>query len=188
MWLLRVSLRARSRHQFCRVVAVRGSVRDPLSVTELPDDDREYWERVRITLIAIHDEDQAMIPLGSFSLASDLDDPAFHSPRALYRTQQFEILLEMIVCADEDELKLNSLELSVEIHHTAGSARIERWIDDLTKQQVEYLLTYLAGSTRPHTLAAFRDWYDRAVDRQRGVGVRLLGCWSQPREGEFTRK
>ena len=146
----------------------QSAIRDGSSVTELPDDDREYWERVQITLIAIRDEDQAMIPLGSFSLASDLDDPAFHSPRALYRTQQFEILLEMIVCADEDELKLNSLELSVEIHHTAGSARIERWIDDLTKQQVEYLLTYLAGSTRPHTLAAFRDWYDRAVDRQRG--------------------
>ena len=168
MWLLRVSVRARSRAEIeLSLSEAQSAIRDG-SRSELPDDDREGWERVQITLIAIRDEDQAMIPLGSFSLASDLDDPAFHSPRALYRTEQFEILLEMIVCADEDELKLNSLELSVEIHHTAGSARIERWIDDLTKQQVEYLLTYLAGSTRPHTLAAFRDWYDRAVDRQRG--------------------
>ena len=144
----------------------RSAIKASASFTDVPDDDDEYWHRVRFTLIAIRDEDQAMIPLGSFRFAEDRNDPTFYSPQALYQTEQNEILLELIVNADDGEL--NSLELSVELHDrtVAKVARHERWLDDLTKRQVEYLLTHLAGAydyrSRPHALATIGNWFNDA--------------------------
>ena len=144
----------------------RSAIKASASFTDVPDDDDEYWHRVRFTLIAIRDEDQAMIPLGSFRFAEDRNDPTFYSPQALYQTEQNEILLELIVNADDGEL--NSLELSVELHDrtNAKAVRHERWLDDLTKRQVEYLLTYLAGAydyrSRPHALATIGNWFNDA--------------------------
>ena len=79
----------------------RSAIKDRASFTDVPDDDDEYWHRVRFTLIALRDEDRAMIPLGSFRFAEDRNDPTFYSPQALYQTEQNEILLELIVNADE---------------------------------------------------------------------------------------
>ena len=144
----------------------RSAIKASASFTDVPDDDDEYWHRVRFTLIAIRDEDQAMIPLGSFRFAEDRNDPTFYSPQALYQTEQNEILLELIVNADDGEL--NSLELSVELHDrtNAKAVRHERWLDDLTKRQVEYLLTYLAGAydyrSCPHALATIGNWFNDA--------------------------
>ena len=144
----------------------RSAIKDSASFTDVPDDDDEYWHRVRFTLIAIRDEDQAMIPLGSFRFAEDRNDPTFYSPQALYQTEQNEILLELIVNADDGEL--NSLELSVELHDRTNTkwARFDRWLNDLTKRQVEYLLTYLAGAydyrSRPHALATIGNWFNDA--------------------------
>ena len=144
----------------------RSAIKASASFTDVPDDDDEYWHRVRFTLIAIRDEDQAMIPLGSFRFAEDRNDPTFYSPQALYQTEQNDILLELIVNADDGEL--NSLELSVELHDrtVAKVARHERWLDDLTKRQVEYLLTHLAGAydyrSRPHALATIGNWFNDA--------------------------
>ena len=144
----------------------RSAIKASASFTDVPDDDDEYWHRVRFTLIAIRDEDQAMIPLGSFRFAEDRNDPTFYSPQALYQTEQNEILLELIVNADDGEL--NSLELSVELHDrtNAKAVRHERWLDDLTKRQVEYLLTHLAGAydyrSRPHALATIGNWFNDA--------------------------
>ena len=144
----------------------RSAIKASASFTDVPDDDDEYWHRVRFTLIAIRDEDQAMIPLGSFRFAEDRNDPTFYSPQALYQTEQNEILLELIVNADDGEL--NSLELSVELHDRTNAkvARHERWLDDLTKRQVEYLLTHLAGAhdyrSRPHALATIGNWFNDA--------------------------
>ena len=142
------------------------AIKDSASFTDVPDDDDGYWHRVRLTLIAIRDQDQAMIPLGSFRFASDPEDPSFHSSQALYQTEQNEILLELMVNADDGEL--NSLELSVELHDRtfARVYRHERWLDDLTKRQVEYLLTHLAGAcdyrSRPHALATIGNWFNDA--------------------------
>ena len=144
----------------------RSAIKASASFTDVPDDDDEYWHRVRFTLIALRDEDRAMIPLGSFRFAEDRNDPTFYSPQALYQTEQNEILLELIVNADDGEL--NSLELSVELHDrtVAKVARHERWLDDLTKRQVEYLLTHLAGAydyrSRPHALATIGNWFNDA--------------------------
>jgi len=144
----------------------RSAIKDSSSFTEVPDDDDEYWHRVRLTLIAIRDQDQAMIPLGSFRFASDPEDPSFHSSQALYQTEQFEILLELFVNVDNSEV--NSLELSVEIHDRtiARTARFDRWLGDLTKQRVGFLFTYLAGAydyrSQPHALATFESWYEHA--------------------------
>ena len=144
----------------------RSAIKDSASFTDVPDDDDGYWHRVRLTLIAIRDQDQAMIPLGSFRFASDPEDPSFHSSQALYQTEQNEILLELMVNADDDEL--NSLELSVELHDRTNAkvARFDRWLNDLTKRQVEYLLTYLAGAydyrSRPHALATIGNWFNDA--------------------------
>ena len=144
----------------------RSAIKASASFTDVPDDDDEYWHRVRFTLIAIRDEDQAMIPLGSFRFAEDRNDPTFYSPQALYQTEQNEILLELIVNADDGEL--NSLELSVELHDrtNAKAVRHERWLDDLTKRQVEYLLTHLAGAydyrSRPHALVTIGNWFNDA--------------------------
>ena len=144
----------------------RSAIKDSASFTDVPDDDDGYWHRVRLTLIAIRDQDQAMIPLGSFRFASDPEDPSFHSSQALYQTEQNEILLELMVNADDGEL--NSLELSVELHDRtfARVYRHERWLDDLTKRQVEYLLTHLAGAcdyrSRPHALATIGNWFNDA--------------------------
>ena len=144
----------------------RSAIKASASFTDVPDDDDEYWHRVRFTLIAIRDEDQAMIPLGSFRFAEDRNDPTFYSPQALYQTEQNEILLELIVNADDGEL--NSLELSVELHDRTNAkvARFDRWLNDLTKRQVEYLLTYLAGAydyrSRPHALATIGNWFNDA--------------------------
>ena len=145
----------------------RSAIKASASFTDVPDDDDEYWHRVRFTLIALRDEDRAMIPLGSFRFAEDRNDPTFYSPQALYQTEQNEILLELIVNADDGEL--NSLELSVELHDrtVAKVARHERWLDDLTKRQVEYLLTHLAGAydyrSRPHALATIGNWFNVEV-------------------------
>ena len=144
----------------------RSAIKDSASFTDVPDDDDRYWHRVRLTLIAIRDQDQAMIPLGSFRFASDPEDPSFHSSQALYQTEQNEILLELMVNADDGEL--NSLELSVELHDRTNTkwARFDRWLNDLTKRQVEYLLTYLAGAydyrSRPHALATIENWFNDA--------------------------
>ena len=142
------------------------AIKDRGSFIEIPDDADDYWDRVQITLIVIRNEDQAMIPLGSFRFDSDPGDPSFHSSQALYQTEQFEILLELFVNVDNSEL--NSLELSVELHDrtNAKAVRHERWLDDLTKRQVEYLLTYLAGAydyrSRPHALATIGNWFNDA--------------------------
>ena len=142
------------------------AIKGRASFIEVPDDDDEYWHRVQITLIVIRNEDQAMIPLGSFCFADDPHDPSFHSSHTLYQTEQNEILLELMVNADDGEL--NSLELSVELHDrtNAKAVRHERWLDDLTKRQVEYLLTYLAGAydyrSRPHALATIGNWFNDA--------------------------
>ena len=144
----------------------RSAIKASASFIDVPDDDDEYWHRVRFTLIALRDEDRAMIPLGSFRFAEDRNDPTFYSPQALYQTEQNEILLELIVNADDGEL--NSLELSVELHDrtVAKVARHERWLDDLTKRQVEYLLTHLAGAcdyrSRPLALATIGNWFNDA--------------------------
>ena len=82
----------------------RSAIKASASFTDVPDDDDEYWHRVRFTLIAIRDEDQAMIPLGSFRFAEDRNDPTFYSPQALYQTEQNEILLELIVNADGEKI------------------------------------------------------------------------------------
>ena len=142
------------------------AIKDRGSFIEIPDDADDYWDRVQITLIVIRNEDQAMIPLGSFRFDSDPGDPSFHSSQALYQTEQFEILLELFVNVDNSEL--NSLELSVEIHDRtiARIARFDRWLGDLTKQRVGFLFTYLAGAydyrSRPHALATFESWYEHA--------------------------
>ena len=142
------------------------AIKGRASFIEVPDDDDEYWHRVQITLIVIRNEDQAMIPLGSFCFADDPHDPSFHSSHTLYQTEQNEILLELMVNADDGEL--NSLELSVELHDrtNAKAVRHERWLDDLTKRQVEYLLTYLAGAddyrSRPHALVTIGNWFNDA--------------------------
>ena len=142
------------------------AIKDRGSFIEIPDDADDYWDRVQITLIVIRNEDQAMIPLGSFRFDSDPGDPSFHSSQALYQTEQFEILLELFVNVDNSEL--NSLELSVEIHdRTIGStARYDTWLDDLTKQRVGFLFTFLAGAydyrSRPHALATIGNWFNDA--------------------------
>ena len=108
-----------------------------------------------------------MIPLGSFRFARDPEDPSFHSSQALYQTEQFEILLELFVNVDNSEL--NSLELSVEIHdRTSGAAaRHLTWLDDLTKEQLEFLFTFFAGAynyrSQPYVFATFGDWYNDAT-------------------------
>ena len=143
------------------------AIKGRASFIEVPDDDDEYWHRVQITLIVIRNEDQAMIPLGSFCFADDPHDPSFHSSRTLYRTERFEFMLEMIVNLDND--KLNSLELSMEIHdRTSGAAaRHLTWLDDLTKEQLEFLFTFFAGAynyrSQPYVFATFGDWYNDAT-------------------------
>ena len=143
------------------------AIKDRGSFIEIPDDADDYWDRVQITLIVIRNEDQAMIPLGSFRFDSDPGDPSFHSSQALYQTEQFEILLELFVNVDNSEL--NSLELSVEIHdRTSGAAaRHLTWLDDLTKEQLEFLFTFFAGAynyrSQPYVFATFGDWYNDAT-------------------------
>ena len=143
------------------------AIKDRGSFIEIPDDADDYWDRVQITLIVIRNEDQAMIPLGSFRFDSDPGDPSFHSSQALYQTEQFEILLELFVNVDNSEL--NSLELSVEIHdRTSGAAaRHLTWLDDLTKEQLEFLFTFFAGAynyrSQPYVFATFGDWYTDAT-------------------------
>ena len=143
------------------------AIKDRGSFIEIPDDADDYWDRVQITLIVIRNEDQAMIPLGSFRFDSDPGDPSFHSSQALYQTEQFEILLELFVNVDNSEL--NSLELSVEMHdRTSGAAaRHLTWLDDLTKEQLEFLFTFFAGAynyrSQPYVFATFGDWYTDAT-------------------------
>ena len=143
------------------------AIKDRGSFIEIPDDADDYWDRVQITLIVIRNEDQAMIPLGSFRFDSDPGDPSFHSSQALYQTEQFEILLELFVNVDNSEL--NSLELSVEMHdRTSGAAaRHLTWLDDLTKEQLEFLFTFFAGAynyrSQPYVFATFGDWYNDAT-------------------------
>ena len=137
--------------------------------------DFAYMDRLRITLVAIRNEDQAMIALGSFTfknhspiLNNRIGFYIFRSAFPLFQSVQsegFKVWIELslrVTSGGEPEF----LEFCVE-HHHFGPASPEdpdaTWIYDLHRPQIQHLLSYLAGiphRARECALEVMDGWID----------------------------
>ena len=133
--------------------------------------DDEYALRgLAITLIAIRDVDQAMVSIGKFPYDDHADGSGepdqvfvFTSREPLLAVPGFnfrpDLLLKTLHDSDGDG-ELISLRLGVDCIST--KAEFDRYVGDLGKAQIRYLLTYLAGvprqSVRDEALTTIKSW------------------------------
>ena len=133
-----------------------------------------FLQRVNITVIAIRDEDGAMVSLGQFVF----DDPVgavgdadqkydFRSRTPLFSSARFNLRLMATLEAVHNAEGHGYLhELVLRLHHY--SPEIERndgYVDTCDEYQFGHLLSYLAGIhhlARAHALATIENWHDEA--------------------------
>ena len=150
-------------------------------LTQPTDDDTEgtiattnFLQRVNITVIAIRDQDEAMVSLGQFvfadqsgSVGEDYQPYDFRSRTALFSSARFNLRLMATLEAVHDAEGHGYLhELVLRLHHY--SPEIERndgYVDTCDESQFGHLLSYLAGIhhlARAHALATIENWHDEA--------------------------
>ena len=152
-----------------------------------------YLARLRITVIAMRDEDHAMVSLGSFELDNHLCAGSGEQKMYMLRTRiPFMFLRDFLLtpflwlCVTHDEQggTLNSLEVGLyqiprpprgrPIYQRAPYTSIP-----CTSDQVEFLLTFLAGIHHPHhnahqeAMEEFESWHDIAARNFEAIRQRM---------------
>ena len=133
-----------------------------------------YLQRCKITIVAIRDQDEAMVSLGQFVF----DDPVgsvgdadqkydFRSRTPLFSSARFNLrlmaTLEAVHCA-EGHGYLHELVLRLN-HFSPEIERNDGYVDTCDESQFGHLLSYLAGIhhlARAHALATIENWHDEA--------------------------
>ena len=136
--------------------------------------------RVKITIVAIRDEDDAMVSLGQFIFNNgprDYSEEAtevlcgFESRTALFSNARFNLRLRATLVMEHDAEghgSVNALELKL-YHHFEFAVRSREtygYVYVCSKSQLEYLLSYLAGThhlARASALATIDNWHDVVV-------------------------
>ena len=137
-----------------------------------------FLQRVNITVIAIRDEDGAMVSLGQFVF----DDPVgavgdadqkydFRSRTPLFSSARFNLRLMATLEAVHGLWDHGYLhELVLRLNHYSPEivnpvVRNDGYVDTCDGSQFEHLLSYLAGIhhlARAHALATIENWHDEA--------------------------
>ena len=146
---------------------------------------RSYLDYLRISVVAVREADQAMIPLGQFSLDDALGLITEASQEYLFKPKRFlnfapipdlrllvternEFCAFLTVNVTHDATgggggTLDSLDIGVDMtRYNANRSEIID-ADNLERDQVEYLFTYLAGvdhRAREGALATIKGWDD----------------------------
>ena len=143
----------------------------PSSSDDCDEDEYSYLARLRITLVAIRNTDQAMIPLGSFTFERvgrgrlyGPIDYLFYPRRALFKSEPLEFWIEVILRFD-DSGQFDTLEICAEHHCFNGTGHEYNdgsYLQDICKKRISHLLTYLAGvplQARDGALATMMSWH-----------------------------
>jgi hypothetical protein len=143
---------------------------------------------LKFTVVAIRDEDNAMVSLGQFnsrncdSIVGSDDETeveySFQSRTALFSSARFNLRLcatLVMVCDAEGRDSVSALSLRLEHHseyavdnhdHTTLAYNPDGHVDTFSKSQLEYLLSYLAGIhhlARAPALATIESWHVDAL-------------------------
>ena len=136
--------------------------------------------RVKITIVAIRDEDDAMVSLGQFIFNNgprDYSEEAteilcgFESRTALFSNARFNLRLRATLVMEHDAEghgSVNALELKL-YHHFEFAVRSREtygYVYVCSKSQLEYLLSYLAGThhlARAPALATIESWHGKRL-------------------------
>lgn len=132
-----------------------------------------YLKPIQITLVAIRDEDQAMVSLGRLSFDEPMGTEGnatqsylWRSRAALFSSERFDLKPTAILDATHDANGNGTLvSLDLRLEHYSEEAMThgdDGFVDILENAQYEYLLSYLAGihhRVRESTLATIEDWH-----------------------------
>ena len=151
-----------------------------------PTDDDEfegYLRSVGITVVAIRNDDQAMVSLGHFrfheaigSVGATEQEYAFKSRQPLFSSERFELTPLAVLRVTHDEWgvgTLDALELRLE-HYSPEAVYHPHNADGFVEPpgsgecyfQFRYLLSYLAGThhrSREQALATIKQWHAKAA-------------------------
>ena len=136
----------------------------------------DYLQRCKITVIAIRDQDDAMVPLGQFVFEDPLDSSIgdtdqqydFKSRTTLFSSARFNLrMMATLEVSHNTEGRggLNELVLRLE-HYSPESVRNDGYVDTCDESQFAYLLSYLAGThhlARESALATIENWHVEAI-------------------------
>ena len=142
-----------------------------------------YLARLRITVIAMRDEDQAMVSLGSFELDSNVRGGSGEQEMYMFKARAPVLVLRdfylqpmvwLKVTHDEQGGTLNSLELGL-FQNPRSSRQNQRmpYIGmPIRSDQLEFLLTFLAGihhDAQHDAMETFESWHDIAARKFHSV-------------------
>ena len=135
----------------------------------------DYLQRVKITVIAIRDEDDAMVSLGHFIFDNPLTGIGdaeqqydFRSRTPLFSSERFDLRMRATLDAvhnAEGHGGLDALVLRVE-HYSDEYERNDGYINTCDESQFAYVLSYLAGThhlARESALATIKNWHVEAI-------------------------
>ena len=139
------------------------------------------WRGVKITIVAIRDEDEAMVSLGQF-IVDDIDDSMpstvltdFKPRTALFSSARFDLrpmaILQVVVDPRiPNATTVHGLELRLQhfLHYSGEAGGHFEFLNTLDNSQWEHLLSYLAGThhlARAPALATIENWHVEAFRR-----------------------
>ena len=142
-----------------------------------------YLARLRITVIAMRDEDQAMVSLGSFELDSNVRGGSGEQEMYMFKARAPVLVLRdfylqpmvwLKVTHDEQGGTLNSLELGLfQNPRPVRQAQRMPYIGmPIGSEQLEFLLTFLAGihhDAQHDAMETFESWHDIAARKFHSV-------------------
>ena len=142
-----------------------------------------YLARLRITVIAMRDEDQAMVSLGSFELDSNVRGGSGEQEMYMFKARAPVLVLRdfylqpmvwLKVTHDEQGGTLNSLELGLfQNPRPVRQAQRMPYIGmPIGSEQLEFLLTFLAGihhDAHRDAMETFESWHDIAARKFHSV-------------------
>ena len=136
------------------------------------------WRGVKITIIAIRDEDDAMVSLGQF-IVDDIDDSMssnvctdFKSRTALFSSARFDLrpmaILQVVLDSRiHNAPTVHGLELRLQ-HFSVEAGNFDEFLETHDNSHWEHLLSYLAGThhlARAPALATIESWHVEAFRR-----------------------
>ena len=142
-----------------------------------------YLARLRITVIAMRDEDQAMVSLGSFELDSNVRGGSGEQEMYMFKARAPVLVLRdfylqpmvwLKVTHDAQGGTLNSLELGL-FQNPRSSRQNQRMpyiAMPIKSEQLEFLLTFLAGihhDAQHDAMETFESWHDIAARKFHSV-------------------
>ena len=142
-----------------------------------------YLARLRITVIAMRDEDQAMVSLGSFELDSNVRGGSGEQEMYMFKARAPVLVLRdfylqpmvwLKVTHSEQGGMLNSLELG--LYQNPRPVRQNQRMPyigmPIRSDQLEFLLTFLAGihhDAQHDAMETFESWHDIAARKFHSV-------------------